>query len=122
MNIFPIYLSDYRAETLVMKHARTEFDEQSRFQSSRTKYTFSASLTENGDVALRVGYSFDDGFCMGSGSLFTKTIRPYDADEVQAFKKEKMLQIATGVYQAEQLSKERAAIMKIAKKMFKGEI
>lgn len=122
MKIFPIHLSDYRAESLVRKYARNEFDEESRFQSSRTQYSYSATLSENGEVKLHVHYSFDDGFCMGSGSLLNKTIQPYSAEEVETLKREKMMQLAACIYEQEQNAKHKAAILKIAKKMFKDQI
>lgn len=120
-DIYPIYLPDYVAEALVLKHAREEFDEHRRFASSRSKYEYSARVLENGDVALGVRYSFDDGYCMGAGSALTKTVRPYGEAELTAIKRGKMMLMAVVAYEESEEQKRTRAIQARARKMFPEE-
>lgn len=120
-SIFPIYLATSKAEHLVMKHAQDEFLEGSRFHSRSYRYEYSAKVLENGDVELHVHYSFDEGFCMGSGGLLDKTIHPYTVHQLAEIKRAKMLSIAAAKYEAQQMEKRVAAILEMATEMFKGE-
>lgn len=121
-DIYPIYLPGYVAEALVLKHAREEFEEHKRFgMSSRNKYEYSARVLENGDVALGVRYSFDDGYCMGAGSALTKTVRPYGEAELTAIKRNKMMLMAAVAYEESEEQKRTRAIQARARKMFPEE-
>lgn len=119
--IYPINLPDHVAKKLVMSHAMSEFENASHRHYRNSRLGFSARLYADGNVALHVHYSFDDGFCMGSGGLLDKTIRPYNETELQAIKRKRILYIATQIHAQREEEKRRLEIEAIAHEVFKGE-
>lgn len=115
-NIYPIYLSSYEAKNLIEKHAYKEFIDGKTY--SRAEYSFSGRLDENGDVELSANYTFDDGYCAGSGRVFSKVVRPFDESQLQVKKLNAIMDIAEEEYHKIEEEKKQKAIMKIAVKMF----
>lgn len=117
-NIYPISLGAMLAEALVMKHARTEFDEATRWHTARAEYDFSADVQENGDVKLWVGYNDFNGFCHSGGGLFSKIIRPFSVKEMAELKEMRMTAIAEAEYFARKKREEDEEIHKIKAELF----
>jgi len=120
-NIYPIYLPDRTARDLVQRFAHAEYEENTRYHSHSYRYEFSANVLESGDVELRVWYSFDEGYVMGSGNAFTKTVRPYNDADLLAIKRNKMMHLAAAAYEESEEQKRMKAILATAKQMFPNE-
>lgn len=114
--IYPISLSNHAAKRLVMTHARPEWDDA--FHRSSAVNTFYGYVQENGDVKVHVHYSFDDGYVSGGGTLFEKTIHPFNEDELKALKRGEMLRLAAEEYEKRRREKEEKEILKLAVAMF----
>ena len=120
-SLFPIYLPERTAMNLVSKFAQAELNEHKRNSfTSRNSYEYHGKVLENGDVEVYVRYSFDDGYCMGCGTAFEKTIRPYDEAMLSEVKRQRMMQLAEMAYEAAEEVKRQKAITALAKKMFKN--
>lgn len=115
--IYPFYLSEHAAVRLLNPHQR-EFEEENRYRSSSTEFSYSATVYENGDVNLFVSYRYDDGYVAGSGKAFEKTIRPFSEEELANLKERRMFSLAEEEYFRRQEEKQRQAIKKIQAEMF----
>lgn len=117
-DIYPIYLPDYVAENLVLRHARKEFEDSTRFDGNNAEYDFNAYIEENGDVKIWVRYHTDNGFIKSCGSYCQKTIRPYTQKQLVEYKKRQMFEIAEVEYFKRLREKELKDIEKIQKEIF----
>ena len=114
--IYPIYLSSYEAKNLVEKHASREFSEGKYYSSAQ--YSYDASIASDGSVRLAAYYTFDDGYCSGSGRVFEKVVRPFNDEQLAIKRINAIMDIAEQEYLAIEEEKKQRAIMKIAVKMF----
>ena len=79
---------------------------------------YSATLYANGSVKLFVGYSFDSGFCQGSGPCLEKTIRPFKKDEIKKIEESQKRHIAEIEYEQRQAVIRELAIAEIINELF----
>lgn len=116
--IYPFSLGPLAAEALVLKHARSEFEEKTRWHTARAEYDFSADVHENGEVKLRVWYSDFDGFCHSGGGLLNKVVRPFNDEYLASLKDSRMTSIARMAYLARKEREEEQEIRKIKAELF----
>jgi hypothetical protein len=117
-DIYPMFLDDWEATSLVREHFFNEFERERVFVSSTAKFTPGAIINEDGNVDLWVRYSFDSGFVSGSGSICRNTFRPFTDEQLEGYKRRGQLRYATDEWNKRQAAAEAIAIQNLAAELF----
>lgn len=116
--IYPIRLSEGQVKNLIDTHCAHEFNDACRFIYGHMEYEFHGSVQENGDVEVWVWHRFDNGFAMGGGKMFSKTLRPFDENSLKRLELREMIRLATVEFDKRRSEEEMNQILAIAKEMF----
>lgn len=123
MNIYPIELTDSRARMIIAsdREARSELAVAMKHDTENAEYEYSGKLMENGDVEVSVWCSDDDGFAQTAGTIFSKTMRPFNSEQIEMMVDDQKTRLAAEEYSRREEERVRNEIRKIRAEMFGDE-